>query len=527
MSLLAKIKNLNKVLILFLFIYVISSATAQVRPSVVYDSLFRQIQGEALFSDSKTFPDCDAKIAPALIMTQYGLHRYDKDFSLSGFFDRYFNKPVDFTSGFKSDTSMTTEEHIRKLWPVLVRQPGKAHPWSSLIPLPHPFVVPGGRFREVYYWDSYFTMLGLVKSGRTDLMKDMLDNFRYLIDTIGFIPNGNRTYYLGRSQPPFFALMVRLWGDLNGKSAMEEYLPALIKEYNFWMEGADRLKKPGDSFQRVVKLDNNVILNRYWDNIPEPRPEAYKEDVKTALASGRDLANVYRDLRATAESGWDFCSRWFSDHQHLKTIMTTQIVPVDLNSLMYNLEITISEIYGLEGNIQQSAYYNMLAERRRSAINLYCFNTVKGFYSDYNLDTKKVSDNISLAAAYPLFMKAAPEKQAVSTIKKMLDQLDKPGGLVATTFDTGEQWDYPNGWPPLEYIGIMAMDHYGYSKDARRIARKWLDLNSRVYHQTGKMMEKYDVININASAGGGEYTLQDGFGWTNGVYLALKDYTSK
>ncbi len=519
--------RLRKIFIPFIILFVFTTVNAQIRPSVIYDSLFIQAQSQPLFKDSKTFPDCNAKISPALLMTQYYQHRYDDNFNLKSFFDRYFTMPEQFSTGFKSDTTETVAEHIKELWPVLTRKPEDKYPWSSLIPLPHPFVVPGGRFREIYYWDSYFTMLGLAQSGRIDLLKDMLDNFRYLIDTIGFIPNGNRTYYLGRSQPPFFALMVQLWGKLKGEGAMNEYLGALVKEYNFWMEGKDRLKNVGDTYQNVVMLEDHVTLNRYWDRIPEPRPEAYKEDVATARASGRNTGKVYTDLRATAESGWDFSSRWFADHQNLKTIMTTRIVPVDLNCLMYNLEMTISEIYQSMNDTQQAEKYKMLASQRKNAINHYFFNPAKGFYSDYNLDSKKVSDQITLAAASPLFLKVATLEQGTSTAHHLIDDLDKPGGFVTTTINTGQQWDYPNGWPPLEYMAIIGLDNYGFSKDARRIANQWLTLNDKVYHNTGKMMEKYDVVNINSTAGGGEYPLQDGFGWTNGVYLALKAFLTR
>lgn len=519
--------KLKKLLTLLLVFYVIIQANAQIRPSVVYDSLFMLIQKSSIFGDSKTFPDCRADIPPSLIMTRYYQHRNDDDFSLPGFFDHYFSRPENFTSGFKSDTSQSVDEHIKSLWPVLVRKPESPYPWSSLIPLPEPFVVPGGRFREIYYWDSYFTMLGLAKSGRDDLIKDMLDNFRYLIDTLGFIPNGNRTYYLGRSQPPFFALMVRLWGDLKGKKAMTEYLGALQSEYNFWMEGKDHLKKEGDTFLRVVRLKDHDILNRYWDRLDKPRPEAYRQDVETAEKSGRDPHIIYRNLRATAESGWDFSSRWLADRHNLKTIMTTHIVPVDLNCLLYNLESLLSEIYQTMGRTQDADHYRMLGSQRKEAINRYFFNKSKGFYSDYNLETKEVSDQLTLAGDAPLFMKIAPEDKAEATVHHIIEELEKPGGFVTTTINTGQQWDYPNGWPPLEYMGIMALNNYGFASDAKRIARNWLDLNDKVYHATGKMMEKYDVININVTAAGGEYPLQDGFGWTNGVYLALKAFVSE
>ena len=176
---------------------------------------------------------------------------------------------------------MDVEDHIDALWPVLERQPDVPTPHSSLLPLPHRYVVPGGRFREIYYWDSYFTMLGLEESGRHDLAVDMVKNFAFLIDRYGHVPNGNRTYYLSRSQPPFFAAMVELIAARDGSPAYLQFLPALRREYEFWMDGAARLE-PGAAHRRAVRLRDGSILNRYWDDRDTAREESYREDVETA-----------------------------------------------------------------------------------------------------------------------------------------------------------------------------------------------------------------------------------------------------
>lgn len=219
-------------------------------------------------------------------------------------------------------------EHIDWLWPELVRMTATAPANSSLIPLPRPYVVPGGRFREGYYWDTYFTMLGLEEAGRTDLIDDMLQNFAYEIDQFGHIPNGNRTYYLSRSQPPFFSHMVELRAKTLGVDAYRNYLPALKKEYTYWMRDVDRTA-PGHARRHVVVLRDGAVLNRYWDELDTPRPESYIEDVHTAQeATDRPAREVYRDLRAAAESGWDFSSRWFGDNSTLATIRTTAIIPM-------------------------------------------------------------------------------------------------------------------------------------------------------------------------------------------------------
>src|SRR5256885_3338460 len=175
--------------------------------------LFHDVQLSGIFADSKTFADARPLVAPSEIVARYtdSIGVRARPGMLRDFVARYFEVPRPVGEAFRTDTSQTMEDHIHALWPVLTRPSDTVAVRSSLIPLPNPYVVPGGRFREVYYWDSYFTMLGLIASGRTDLVKSMLDNFAHLIRTVGHIPNGNRTYYLSRSQPPFFAAMVGLY----------------------------------------------------------------------------------------------------------------------------------------------------------------------------------------------------------------------------------------------------------------------------------------------------------------------------
>src|SRR5438034_178462 len=216
--------------------------TGRYDPAHDLGTLFHDVQLSGLLTDSKTLADARPRLAPAEITARYGSARGAPQFDLP--------RPVG--EGFRSDTSQTMEQHIRALWPVLTRPPDTADARSSLIPLPNPYVVPGGRFREVYYWDSYFTMHGLIESGRTDLVKSMLDNFAHLIVTVGHIPNGNRTYYLSRSQPPFFAAMVGLYARATDTAHAVQYLEALEAEHAFWMNGAERLAPgAGQAYRRV------------------------------------------------------------------------------------------------------------------------------------------------------------------------------------------------------------------------------------------------------------------------------------
>jgi len=348
----------------------------------------------------------------------------------------------------------------------------------------------------------------------------MVDNFSYLINKFGYMPNGNRTYFLGRSQPPFYASIIKLLSEEKGEDILIKYLPQLEKEYSFWMRGSDKLDDKNISFDRVVLMPDGSILNHYWDEFDTPRPESYKEDVE--LAKGLSNNNeLYRNLRAACESGWDFSSRWYKNENDFSSIHTTEIIPVDLNCLLFNLEQTIAEAYRLANNKTASEKFERAAAKREQAINKYCWIEEKGFYFDYDYVSGKQKQSLTLAATFPLFFKIATKEQAEGVAKSLQKYFLYPGGLQTTTITTPQQWDSPNGWAPLHWIAIKGLLNYGCDELAKDIAKKWMNINEKVYNNTGKMMEKYNVVATDLTAGGGEYLSQDGFGWTNGVYLAL------
>lgn len=509
---------------LLLFLYLIfagQSLQAQTlyQPEKDLGELFKEVQLKGVFPDSKTFPDSTPLAAPEQILQAYRQQKTQPGFDLKAFVLAHFELPPQPGINFTTDTTKSISQHIEALWPVLTRQPKAGG--GSLIPLPNAYVVPGGRFREIYYWDSYFTMLGLQQSGQTELIQDMVDNFTYLINTTGHIPNGNRTYYLSRSQPPFYALMLRVLAQEKGKDVLIKYAPALQKEYDFWMEGASQLSAANLAHRRVVRITDGSILNRYWDDNPTPRPESYREDVETARQSGREPEEVYRNIRAAAESGWDFSSRWFADGENLSTIHTTDIIPIDLNALLYHMEMTLAQMAELKGNKTEAKHYTRKAKGRRKALLKYTWSDAGGFFYDYDFVKGATTDVPSLAAVYPLFFCMAKRTQAAAVAHKVEADFLKPGGLPATLNRTGQQWDAPNGWAPLQWMAIQGLRNYGYQPLAHTIAQNWVSQNVEVYQQTGKLVEKYNVAELHLKAGGGEYPTQDGFGWTNGVLLKL------
>ena len=515
-------KKLSTLLLVLVVIFH-SSAQQQVKtPAEIYGELFTDVQMRHVFPDSKTFPDCVPKRDPKEIVKDYLQTKKNAHFKLDEFVNTNFDLPK------TPQLNYITQEkdvvmHVKNLWNVLRREPDIPVNGSSLLALPHPYIVPGGRFREVYYWDSYFTMLGLKESGEVQMIENMVDNFAYLINTYGHIPNGNRSYYISRSQPPFFSLMVELLASIKGDDVLKTYLPAMEKEYRFWMEGAEKLK-PGEAHRRVVKLKDGTVLNRYWDDAATPRPEGFKEDVAVAERSGRNKQEMYRNLRAGAESGIDFSNRWFADQKNLTTIEVINYIPVDLNALMVHLEQMIARGRKMQNDEKGTNQMLDRIAKREAAINKYCWNKQVNYYTDYNFKTLKQNPVLTPAGMYPfcIMSKNASLEQkcglAAATLKRKLLQ---DGGVTATEKNTKQQWDAPNGWAPLEWMTIWGLDRGSQAELARDIAQRWVKLNADVFARTGKLMEKYNVADTHLDAGGGEYPGQDGFGWTNGVLLAL------
>jgi alpha,alpha-trehalase len=362
-------------------------------------------------------------------------------------------------------------------------------------------------------------MLGLQASGQHQLLRDMCDNFAFLIERYGHIPNGTRSYYLSRSQPPFFAAMVELRAAHDGTGVYARYRAALQKEYDFWMEGAEQLSA-GQAHRRVVRLPDGAVLNRYWDDRATPREESYREDLATADNAQRPKEELYRNLRAAAESGWDFSSRWFADGKALATIRTVDVIPVDLNSLLYRLELTLARAY--EETSAQAGEFRERAAARRAGIHRYLWNPGVRAFTDYLWQEGRPVDQLTGATVAPLFFELASGEQANSVATAVRTQLLRAHGLVTTANVTGEQWDAPNGWAPLQWMAIEGLRHYGQDELAGTIAQRWVEQNLAVFRATGKLVEKYDVTAAGTgAAGGGEYPLQDGFGWTNGVLRAL------
>jgi alpha,alpha-trehalase len=484
-------------------------------PADLFGPIFRTVQERRIFPDSKLFADAIPRRPIETILAGWNAAPLASDTAVRAFVEQHFALPEP-----APDTQLwglPLSEHIEALWPALTRTsegPGR----GSELELPHPYVVPGGRFRELYYWDSYFTMLGLAQSGRQDSVEQMIANFGSLLDRFGLIPNGARSYYRTRSQPPVFYLMAGLSRDLS-EAARRRRLGWMRTEHAFWMDGAEDLA-PGEAHRRVACLPDGALLNRYWDDACTPRDESWFEDLALARqAVGRDGAELWRDIRAGAESGWDFSSRWLEDGATLATIRTTRILPIDLNCLLSGLERRIAAEAAALGETDLAARFGGFAQQRMRAINTHLWNYELGAYADFDLDRGRVSGQLTAAAAFALFAGVANlSRSARAAIA--LERLLRPGGLLTTLEATDQQWDAPNGWAPLQWVAVQGLRRLDSGDLAAQIALRWLRTVDAHHRRTGLFLEKYNVETGGAGAGG-EYVTPTGFGWTNGVTLSL------
>ncbi len=438
-------------------------------PDIIYPELFQAFHESGIWDDGKMISDAEPNFEPSIILENYKQSKDQDNFDLEYFFKTHFTTSKT-DSGFSSNPNLNAEEHCKELWSILKRQPKTSKEGSSLIDLPYPYLVPGGRFNEMYYWDSYFSMLGMKVHGEHDLIRSMIENFAWLIHTVGFIPNGNRSYFTGRSQPPFFALMVILLSTIDGEEVFIKYLKALELEYAFWMRGESILSKQITAKHRVVKIDDHV-MNRYFDDRHLPREEMYQDDIELMHKSGREAAELFPHVRAACESGWDFSSRWFMDLSNLKTIQCADIIPVDLNCLLYSLEDVLFKAYTNSGDLAKAVKMEKAKNRRFKLINTINWCPQNRSYCDFNFKTSKPTDSRNLACVYPLFFGIASEDQAMETASVIEKLFLSNGGLRTTNLSSGQQWDAPNGWAPLQWMTVVGLRNYKFHELANEICR--------------------------------------------------------
>ncbi len=464
--------------------------------------VFEAVQLARVFDDSKGYVDAIPRFGDVVIEERFdALPRpLDRD-ALRRFVDENFALPT--PSPPRQPSHASIEQYLHDPWATLLRTHTTVPDGSSLLALPHPYVVPGGRFDELFYWDSFFTGLGLLRHGHVELFTGMVDNLVFLQESIGYIPNGSRTYLASRSQPPMLAAMVRalMGAGVDGLG----YLPALLREHAFWTAG-----------ERVVPVGGSTA-SRYFDALDTPRPESFAEDVH--LAGGARRGELLRNLRAGAESGWDFSSRWCADPMDLATIETTDVIPVDLNVLLVELETLIAELFVAAGEGVRAKEYRVAGEGRAAMIREQFWDSKNAWFVDRDRRTGSHRPALTLAGVLPLAAGIASPEQATVAAGTLRDRFLASGGLRTTLVNSGQQWDAPNGWAPLQWWAVEGLQAYGFDADAAEVADRWVDTCRRRFLVDGALLEKYDVEETGREPTGGEYDVQAGFGWTNGVLI--------
>ena len=446
--------------------------------------------------------------------------------------------------------------------PQLIRQLGTIDARSiqppGLLYLKNQYVVPGGRFNEMYGWDSYFIIRGLLRDGRIDLARGMVENFFFEIENYGALLNANRTYYLTRSQPPFLSSMVM---------AVHEAQKAAGRNDRAWMETAySYVKRDHAMWTRDPHLAGNTGLARYYDFGDGPALEALQDEGDTyrqvaayflfhrgspayeseaaevphGPASGAAYSvrvcggaqsqssceperliklkpDYYKGDRSLRESGFDISFR-FGPYG----AATHHFAPVCLNSLLFKTERDLEEMSRLLGKDSETAQWQRMAENRKQGIFKYLWDERRGLFFDYNFDNAQRSTYLYATTFYPLWAGLATDAQARAVMKN-LRSFEKPGGIAMSTQETQAQWDYPFGWAPIQLLAVEGMRRYGHNLDADRVSTEFLSTVLENFQRDKTIREKYDVVNrsseTNVTAGYSANVV--GFGWTNAAFVEL------
>ncbi|ENN70552.1 hypothetical protein HUJ04_007985 [Dendroctonus ponderosae] len=524
--------------------------------SLVYcqGSLLDTVQRARIFSDSKTFVDMSQINTEEITLrnfnallaqtnnnptkaevAQFVQENFENDTELATWTPEDFNPSPSFLKRIKDDEIKTFASDLVGIWPSLGRKVSSTvfqNPEKhSLIGVPNGIIIPGGRFKEFYYWDSYWIIEGLLISDMPRTARGMIENLLSMVETYGFVPNGGRIYYLNRSQPPLLTLMAALYlkytDDIEWIRAK---IGVLDKELTYWLQ-----EKTVD----VVVKERQHRLAHYISESTTPRPESYYEDITTCtyFPDGEQQKHCYQGLKSGAESGWDFSSRWFFDEDggvktNLTHIDAQRVIPVDLNAFLCGAFRKLSSFYFLIGDGQNALKWAQHSESWLIAINQVLYDDQDGIWYDFDLDLsrpRKIFFPSNFAPLWPDLYDAEQKKiygkRAAKYFKKL--RIDEFKGGIPTSLDqNNEQWDLPNAWPPLQELVILGLwdsgDRLG-KQIAKKSAGRWIEANLKGYQEQNAMFEKYDSSRVGQYGGGGEYEVQKGFGWTNGVALKLID----
>lgn len=435
---------------------------------------------------------------------------------------------------------------------------------QGLLYLPHPYVVPGGFFNEMYGWDSYFIVLGLAADHRTEMVRNMVENALFEVQYYGGVLNANRTYYLSRSQPPFLTQMMRLVLDDTAsfhsadekRAWLEKAYPLAVRNHDIWTRPEHLAGNTGlahyydfgsgpvleaqtsEYYRGVIKWllahpgDNPGYLLKAAEHPDAAEAERLKTascDVSTSKVCAADwfggyrlTADYYHGDRAMRESGFDT-----NFHYGPFAGSTHHYADVSLNSLLYRYELDLHDFAEQLGKAADAQRWAQAAAARKEAMNKYLWRPESGMYRDYDVVAGKPSDSPYLTTFYPLWAGAASPQQAAA-VRGKLSIFELAGGLAMDNRPSGAQWDAPFGWAPTNWLAVAGLDAYGFHDDARRIAAKFNATIDRSLAADGTIREKYNMAsgNANVKVSAGYTTNVIGFGWTNSVYLKMQEILS-
>ncbi|KAK7791017.1 hypothetical protein R5R35_003007 [Gryllus longicercus] len=519
-------------------------------PIYCHGSLLHEIQISSLREDSKTFVDMKLKISVNETLRNFEtmmakLENNATSSDLQSFVDDHFElgeelEGVELPDWVEAPPLLTriSDPHLRNWsfwlnarWKSLARRVPESVKLqgdrTSLLYLPNAFIVPGGRFKEMYYWDTHWIVRGLLLCAMNETVRGILENFFYILRTYGIIPNGTRVYYQRRSNPPLLTSMVhdyiRVTRDL---AFLQENVEWLEQEFEFWMKYRT---------VAVVKDGVNYTLVRYYSHTKGPRPESYKEDYDIGSKFPADKQEeFYYNIKAACESGWDFSSRWFlmngTNEGNLSNISVQNIIPVDLNAYVYKNAVLLSDFHKQLGNREKADRYATIANEWKATVTALLWNNEEGSWFDYDILNNKQRTFFYASNLAPLWTKCYDEQKSPEIAEKVVRYLERRvlshsmAGIPQSLQYSGEQWDFPNAFAPSQHIiieGLHLTGHPRAQKLAFDLASTWVASNFLTYQEERHMYEKYDARCFARPGSGGEYTVQEGFGWTNGVIIQL------
>jgi alpha,alpha-trehalase len=524
-----------------------------------------------LYSDARAAYEDGMSLALAVprrpysgIVTHYMEQHDDPDFDPVAFWDQNFMTPEPDAGLFEAPPGMGLETYLRTIRPQFIHPSEENDSFDIWLPYDRS-VAGAGRFsKHSFLWDGYHMAKGYAADNRWDLVLNIVDNTEYEINRFGYALNGSASFFVTRSQLPYFSNEISMLADEYGDEALVRYLPAMEHEYkDYWMQGEaylDGQPKDGQLYTHKtlvrVPLANGkfAYLNRFWDDANGPRLESYQEDVElgnivthglTGEAREQRLLKLYKDIRAAAASGHDFSSRWFADGQTMATINTTDILPQDLNSLLARTEQMLARAHRASRNEDKAREYEQRFHRRVAAINEYLWDPNDQIYRDYNYAKRQQTDIVSATMAYPLYVGIANATQSFGVARALEKDLLFPGGIIATTTDNSDQqWDggtrdgkgNKNVWAPLNWAaarGLARMAHM--MTDARanidvapllalseQVRDRYMSAVQTVFNATGTVPEKINGDDPTQMGSGGEYKTVRNLAMTGETWAAFK-----